>query len=87
MKMRAKNLHTSKPMHPRACTSLKVVGLHISSDATSSWDKYLTVPVCADLVVNPLATSLSTRAGPKSQILGVNESSIRMFPLIRNISV
>jgi hypothetical protein len=43
--------HTSNPTHPRAYTSLWVVGFTMSSERTSSGARYRSVPWIEDLII------------------------------------
>jgi hypothetical protein len=48
---------------------------------TNSGARYLSVPVCSVVVVNPVSSSSrNMRASPKSHILGRPDESIRTFP-------
>jgi ABC-type transport system involved in cytochrome bd biosynthesis fused ATPase/permease subunit len=71
-------VRTSKPVHPMAHMSLAVVGIG-SSVMSNSHARYLMVPVCVVVVVNPVVSSESTRVRPKSQIRARPSSSISIF--------
>lgn len=76
----SRSTQTSKPTQPNAQISVAADGFGTSS-LNNSGAKYLSVPVCADVVIIPVCPS-SRRiwTKPKSHILGLPWSSMRILP-------